>query len=221
MPGSARTRPLLLGHRGARSLRSVPENSIESFERALADGCDGFEFDVRLTADGKAVVCHDPYYKGFEIATSSATKLPALPQLEDVISRFHPRAFLDIELKVEGLELVTLELLRPFRTEGRFVVSSFLPAVLHRLRVEDASLPLGFICETREELQSWKGVSCEYVIPHHTLLNRETVDMLQDAGKDIVAWTVNTTREMKKCRDFGVSGIISDKTRLLSKAFQR
>ena len=57
---SANSRLLRLGHRGARALTSIPENTLASFDRALADGCDGFEFDVRLTADGEAVVCHDP-----------------------------------------------------------------------------------------------------------------------------------------------------------------
>jgi glycerophosphoryl diester phosphodiesterase len=64
MPDGAITRPLLLGHRGARGIRSIPENTIASFDRALADGCDGFEFDVRLTADGEAVICHDPVFRG-------------------------------------------------------------------------------------------------------------------------------------------------------------
>ncbi len=40
-------KPLLLGHRGAKSY--APENTIEAFELALQHGCDGFEFDVRLT----------------------------------------------------------------------------------------------------------------------------------------------------------------------------
>jgi len=91
-------RPLLLGHRGARTVRSIPENTIQSFEQALADGCDGFEFDVRLTADGEAVVCHDPRVGRIEIAQASCADLPALPRLEEVLARFHKRAFLDVEL---------------------------------------------------------------------------------------------------------------------------
>ena len=46
------TRPLLLGHRGARSEKSIPENTLASFD-LRSPGCDGFEFDVRLTAEGK------------------------------------------------------------------------------------------------------------------------------------------------------------------------
>lgn len=108
------TRPLLLGHRGARAVRSIPENTLESFDRALADGCDGFEFDVRLTADGVAVICHDPRYQGLEIGRAAAVEVGNLPRFEAVLSRYQNRAFLDIELKVSGLEKITLELLQRY-----------------------------------------------------------------------------------------------------------
>jgi len=49
--------PLIIGHRGASSV--APENTIAAFERALRDGADGIEFDVRLARDGVPVVIHD------------------------------------------------------------------------------------------------------------------------------------------------------------------
>src|ERR1700751_2813151 len=133
-------RPLLLGHRGARAIQSIPENTFESFDRALADGCDGFEFDVRMTADDAAVVCHDPSFHGVEIATATAARVPQLPRLEHVLSRYHECAFLDIELKVAGLEKIALELLRTYPPQRGLVVSSFLPGVLHALRENEAGV---------------------------------------------------------------------------------
>lgn len=53
-PGS---RPLVLGHRGAR--HAAPENTFSAFDLALEEGADGVELDVRLNADGEVVVCHD------------------------------------------------------------------------------------------------------------------------------------------------------------------
>ncbi|HEV7844314.1 MAG TPA: glycerophosphodiester phosphodiesterase family protein [Pyrinomonadaceae bacterium] len=50
--------PLIIGHRGAASL--APENTIVSFKRAMTDGADGIEFDVRLAHDSVPVVIHDP-----------------------------------------------------------------------------------------------------------------------------------------------------------------
>jgi glycerophosphoryl diester phosphodiesterase len=49
--------PLIIGHRGAAAV--APENTLVSFERALSDGADGIEFDVRLARDLVPVVIHD------------------------------------------------------------------------------------------------------------------------------------------------------------------
>lgn len=52
-------RPIdIQGHRGARGL--FPENTLEGFLAAAALGVQAFELDVGLTADGVAVVSHDP-----------------------------------------------------------------------------------------------------------------------------------------------------------------
>ena len=47
----------MIGHRGAAAL--APENTLASFRRALAEGADAIELDVRLSADGVVVVHHD------------------------------------------------------------------------------------------------------------------------------------------------------------------
>lgn len=51
------TRPLNLGHRGARAL--APENTLAGMRAGMAAGADGVEFDVQRTADGHLVVFHD------------------------------------------------------------------------------------------------------------------------------------------------------------------
>ncbi|MFO0982536.1 MAG: glycerophosphodiester phosphodiesterase [Planctomycetota bacterium] len=48
---------LIVGHRGAPVERL--ENTLPSFERALALGCQGLELDVQLTRDQQVVVMHD------------------------------------------------------------------------------------------------------------------------------------------------------------------
>ncbi len=47
------------GHRGARGL--MPENTLPAFAEALAIGVTTLELDTAITADGIAVVSHDPY----------------------------------------------------------------------------------------------------------------------------------------------------------------
>jgi glycerophosphoryl diester phosphodiesterase len=123
-------RPLLLGHRGARAVQSIPENTFASFDRALADGCDGFEFDVRLTVDREAVICHDPKFGAEKIERAMAKQVSQLPRLRDVLRRYRD-SFLDIELKVKGLERTMVDLFLRHKPRRGFVVSSFLPGTLN------------------------------------------------------------------------------------------
>lgn len=208
-------RPLLLGHRGARALKSIPENTLASFDQALADGCNGFEFDVRLTVDGTPVVGHEPQIGGIEIAQASAEQLAALPQLQDVLARYQERAFLDIELKVSGLEKITLALLQKYPPRRGFVVSSFLPEVLQAIHAATPGIPLGLICETNAQLRPWSRLPVEYVIPHYKLVDEALIRQFKDAGKKILVWTVNSSSLMQRFAKYGVDGIISDNTSLL------
>ncbi len=49
--------PKVIAHRGASA--SAPENTLPAFQRAFAEGADGVECDVRLTADCQVVCLHD------------------------------------------------------------------------------------------------------------------------------------------------------------------
>jgi glycerophosphoryl diester phosphodiesterase len=61
LPPTACCFPLIIGHRGAAAV--APENTLVSFERALKDGADGIEFDVRLARDRVPVIIHDATLK--------------------------------------------------------------------------------------------------------------------------------------------------------------
>jgi len=211
--------PLLLGHRGARSSTSVPENTFASFDLALEHGCDGFEFDVRLTGCGRAVVCHDPKVDGITVAQATADQLVALPILEDVLRRYSQRAFLDIELKVPGLESKLLTSLREYRMEEDYVVSSFLPEVVMELKTRSAKLQAGIICDQPGQLTCWRESNTEYVIPHHSLVTLPLVKEVHDAGKRLLTWTVNDRKTMLRLADWKVDGIVSDDTKLLAQTF--
>lgn len=210
-------RPLLLGHRGARAEKSIPENTLASFDLALSQGCDGFEFDVRLTADGQAVVCHDATVHGLKIADSSAEKV-GLPHLREVLARYRNTAFLDIELKVSGLETIAADLLKKLPPSRGFVVSSFLPEVLRTIHDLEGSIPLGLICETQAELSPWLQLPVGYVIPYHKLVRKSLIEEIKAAEGKILVWTVNATVDMKRFSKFGVDGIISDHPKRLARA---
>ncbi len=208
------SRPLLLGHRGARALKSIPENTLASFDRALADGCDGFEFDVRLTEDEEAVVCHDAKVSGYDVSRTLAKQASQLPRLRDVLQRYRD-SFLDIELKVKGLERILLDLFLRHKPRNGFVVSSFQPGALKSVRALDATIPLGLICESKTQLRLWSELPVQYVIPHYDLAEPDLVRKIKGAGKKVFVWTVNDPADMQRFAECGVDGIISDDTSLL------
>jgi glycerophosphoryl diester phosphodiesterase len=213
--------PLLLGHRGARASTSVPENTPASFDLALQHGCHGFEFDVRLTDCGRFVVCHDPTVDGITISQATANQLTYLPLLEDVLQRYSQRAFLDIELKVAGMESKILGLLREYRMEERYVVSSFLSEVVMELKTRSPKIQVGIICDKPGQLACWRETNADYVIPHHSLVTLKLVKEVHKAGQKLLTWTVNDRKTMLRLADWEVDGIISDDTELLVRTFAR
>jgi len=213
------TRPLLLGHRGARAFRHIPENTLASFELCLEHGCDGFEFDLRLSGDGQAVICHDASVGGMEIAVTKSARL-RVPTLEEVLRHFAERAFLDIELKVAGLEARTLTALRVHPPQKGYVVSSFLPDVLTAIHDLDPAIPLGFLCETADQLRGWGQTPAEWVIPQFGLVEGELVELVHAAGKKIMVWTVNRVERMREFAAWNVDAIISDETELLVRSLR-
>ena len=103
----------VVGHRGAKGL--VPENTLPSFEAAIAFGCDATECDVHLSADGHLVVCHDHTVDRTTngtgaIAAMTLTELRVLdagngaqiPLFEEVLALVKGRITLLCELKGDG-----------------------------------------------------------------------------------------------------------------------
>lgn len=211
---------LLLGHRGSRCSPAVPENTFAAFDLALQYGCDGFEFDVRLSRDGVPVVCHDPKLKRLAISRSDASRLADLPTLEAVLKRYRTCAFLDIELKVTGIEMELLRLVSKHRRKKGFVVSSFLPRVLLELRRLSTRVPLGLICENPRQLRGWRVLPINTVIAHQSLVTSRLLTDVHAAGKSLYVWTVNRKSTMVRLADMGVDGIISDRTDVLAQTLR-
>lgn len=228
------SRPLLLGHRGVRPLPFLglrwrkaelpPENTPAAFDYCLAHGCDGFEFDVRYTRDRRSVLHHDPKVKGQDVASTDHAPLERrigykLPALEDVLKRFGSTAWLDIELKVVGEEEAVVAALRAHPPQRGFVVSSFLPDVLLRLREIEPSLPLGYVCDHEDDAQLWSGLPIQVFVPHCSLVSRMLVEEAHRRGMKLFTWTVNAGEELLRLAGWGVDGLISDDPKLLSETF--
>ncbi len=216
---------LLLGHRGAR--RYALENTLAAFDLALEHGADGFEFDVRRTSNRQTIICHDPRlnrlsvrkhtFKQLEASCKLPERLP--PGLEDVLRRYARIAFLNIEIKVRGIEPLIIRTLKRVPPRRGYFISSFFPGVLRELHKLNASLVLGTLAHTRWQLRRWSKLPVQYVVPNYKLLSRTLVEEIHAANKLVVTWTVNEKKQMLRAAELGVDGIISDDTQLLRKIF--
>jgi glycerophosphoryl diester phosphodiesterase len=219
--------PLLLGHRGCRS-RVHPafpiENSLDAFEYALAQGCDGFEFDVRHARDGRHVLWHDPMWKSQEIAATDYVKLvdrsgARLPLLEDALEQFGQRAYLDIELKASGHEASVVAAVKAHAPQRGFMLSTFYPDILARLNDLDASLPLGFLCESDRAMAVWHQMPMQVFLPQDCYVQPTLIEEAHARGLQIMTWTVNDAGRMLQLGEWGIDGIISDDPGLLYQTF--
>lgn len=136
-----------VGHRGAALL--APENTLRSFEAAIAAGAEAIEFDVLDLVDGPLVLAHcddlDEVSHGTAAGTVRDRSLaelravaPELPTLDEALAFLaeHPELIVHVDLKLTTrLDEVASALVR-HGLVGRTVVSSFhLPslALLARL----------------------------------------------------------------------------------------
>ena len=113
-----------LAHRGVgmnRPQSALPENSLAAFRLAMAQGADGIELDVEITADGRLVVMHDDRLERTTTCAGcvSAYTFAAVrdcrlvnfarevsveppPTLAEVYAALPPDALVNVELKVYG-----------------------------------------------------------------------------------------------------------------------
>lgn len=160
---------LNIAHRGAS--RAAPANTLAAFERALALGADGVEFDVRLSADGVPVVIHDATVdvttdgrgpvSGLTLMELKALDAGAwfdpafagerIPTLAEVLDALGGRCLLNIELKStslpdHGLEQAVAALLPLFDIPpAELLVSSFNPLSLRRFTRRAPTIPVGLL----------------------------------------------------------------------------
>ena len=130
-------RPLRIGHHGAATL--APENTLESFRKAVETGVDLIEFDVLDLRTGDLVIAHsdDLAEVSHDVASGSVRDrsleslravCPGMPTLDEALAFFVEEAReigLHLDLKVRGTEDAVVAALRRFDLEDRSFVSSF------------------------------------------------------------------------------------------------
>jgi glycerophosphoryl diester phosphodiesterase len=211
-----------IGHRGAAG--HEPENTLRSFERAIALGVDLVEFDVQLTSDGHLVLMHDKRVdrttngRGYlsdmtlaELQALDAGKGEKIPTLKDVLRLTSHRVGLMLEIITPGIaEQIVRAVEESY--EGQVIYASFLHAEVAEVKrlSPDAStlalieaVPVRPTDFAKDANVTHVGLSVDSTTSHF-------VSALHEEGFKVFIYTVNDPRDIFRLRSLNVDGLISD-----------
>lgn len=239
---------LLFGHRG--SPAHEPENTIPSFKRAIADGCNAIELDVHRTRDGQLIVFHDDTLERTSngtgrVAEHSLAELRALnaaiewegrqeqiPTLQEVVDVLPKNTIFNFEIKNFSFfseQRTELELVRFIRENGmrdRVILSSFNPLNIWRVKMSDPKIFTALLWYNPSilSLRHPMGVHLSHPDLFHPF--EENVNWgvkFWSRVKKIPmhVWVVNEAERMKTFgQDPLIKGIMSDDSQLLVATMQ-
>jgi len=224
-------------HRGASFY--APENTMESFEKAIEQKANGIELDVQLTKDGKVVVVHDEkidrisngrgWVKDFYFEELAALNfnnyMPEygtcrIPLLEDVLKLCkRENKELNIELKTgligyKGLEEKVDQLLRQYGMSGQTIVSSFNHYSVMKMKRLNEKVKTGFLfCDILYDIENYvqsKAVDALH-LPVEIYKQHLTEGACDFAGNkiEINIWNM-TEKEIPLCIKNQVNAVIVD-----------
>jgi glycerophosphoryl diester phosphodiesterase len=231
--------PEIIAHRGAS--REWVENTLQAFSGALAQGAEGIELDVHVSADGVVVVHHDP-----DVAMEpGGPRVPIMQLTTRELSAVRLRGDNRVPTLVEVCELVGraatlyVEVKEPMggpgtgsaalveETLARFpALRAAVHAFDHRLPLAVRSLApsraIGFLSASYPvDLASW-------VTPARpddwwqagSLIDQPLVETAHTLGMRVIAWTVNDPEQARQLMTWGVDALCTDTPEALRWALQ-
>jgi glycerophosphoryl diester phosphodiesterase len=220
---------LVVAHRGASSY--APENTIAAFDLALQMGIRHLELDVHLTCDDHLVVIHDDTVDRTTngtgpVANQTLVALQALdagawfgqafagariPTLADVLTRYHGRAYLHIELKGHTAHLPqqTVDLVRTHGMVQYATFTSFQHIHLQTMRAYAPECPTGWLVGAISDavVVQAHALGCVQLCPHASLVTPGLVQHLHAEGFIVRAWGVANDVLMRQVVDAGADGM--------------
>jgi glycerophosphoryl diester phosphodiesterase len=230
--------PRVLAHRGLAV--DAPENTVLAFERAVRAGADYVETDVHLSADGVAVLAHDPTLK--RVANGRVERVADLgvhdlrrvdlgagqgfATLDEVLHAF-PLTRFNIDVKTDAAVDATVDVVRRAGAADRVLLTAFSDARRRRLAamVPGVATSAGRVSVLRARAASVsrnapllrRGIAGAHAlqIPERVgrvrLLTPRLVDTAHAAGIEVHVWTVNEEADMRRLLALGVDGIVTDR----------
>lgn len=230
--------PRFIAHRGAG--RRAPENTIVALRTGWQHGYRMFEFDIRLTADGKVVLMHDDTLERttdgvgplanrsweeisgldagyWHSASMAGERVPDLDRAADWL--LECGGFANIEIKsVRGREVETgvaaaLAAIRCWAgVEPPPLLSSFSTDVLAAARQTAPELPRGLLFgrPPADCIAQALALGCVSLHVDWRAADAALLQAAHEAGLRLLCYTVNDPAEAQRLRELGLDGLITD-----------
>ena len=221
----------ITSHRGLSS--EAPENTIPAIELAIEKFSDYAEIDVQETKDGVVILLHDSSLKRTtgvkksiwnvtyeELLTYDAGSWfgneyigTVIPTLEEVLEVCQNRIKLNIEIKINGHEQYLIEkvvdLLEEYNFIDQCVITSTSYSALARVKELNSDIKTGYIMSIAYGYFYNKEYA-DFFSVKSSFITESMVRTAHSLGKEVHAWTVNSTTEVERLKQIGVDNIITD-----------
>ena len=228
--------PLVWAHRGASGY--APENTLPAFKMAADMKADGVELDVQLTKDDVIVVCHDERIdrtsngagriadltlselRKFDFCNKNlAYEGTQIPTMEEVFDLLDPTGLtINIELKTGEIFYPELEekivaLTKKKGWQDRVIYSSFNHYSIMKIKEIDPEAKTGFLYA--DGTLNMPGYAAENQVDalHPAFYNLQYENYMEDCAMydiDVNVWTVNSEKDMLRCKELGVNAVITN-----------
>jgi glycerophosphoryl diester phosphodiesterase len=210
-----------IAHRGAS--RDAPENTLEAFELAIAQGADMIETDLHLLRDGSVVLTHDARIRRRAVGGLDLGELrelsPSIPTLDEALDAVGDRIPFNLELKrgvdgdYPGLAERALDAVRRRGLLEQTLFSAFYDSALEAVRRLESSARVGLLVSRRGHVaveERARGLGAEAVHPERAILTERMLRELQGAGYRVNVFTVDAEADLRRLVEWGVDGIFTN-----------
>lgn len=229
----------VFAHRGFVE-NGMVENSFDSFDEAIENGCPQIELDIRTSSDGVYYVSHDATLEKVadidervdamtseELDEVTMVNGESFHRLTDVFERYGDSVYYLIEFKESNASANAFYNVMAQYPElaSRVEVQSFYSGILERLETVLPSMFKQLL--VGHEATLTKHLNDDYIdsfaVAKH-MTTDENIDAVHDAGKEIWSWAPDSSGAITEEIIDGVDGVITDlesAARIAAKAEQQ